>query len=483
MTGAGGPGLRARTLRSFLLLGAQRVLGLAVTAIGGIVLARLLAPEAFGVYAIISFAVGLGVAFSDLGLGAALVQRRDLDPALTLGAAFSANLAVALLLATLFAALVPQIGHRFGLAPDAAAPLRALVLLIPLSALRMPATVLLERHLAYLPLTIAETLDTLVFNVVAGAAAFAGAGVWSFVLGGLAARAAGLGVLWFATPWRPSFRWRWRDLRPVVAFGVLFQGSAIITTVRDAVLPTFVAARSGVAAVGLLNWASSVTFLPLQVVSLAGKVLFPALSRLQHEPRQFAEALERALNRVAVILYPALLLLLAGAEPIVRLVYGDPWLPAVPAIRFLAVSALLGGTSTVLVHGLWALGRADIVFRLNLMWTALLWGLAWVLVPALGFVGFAVASACLGLTAPVTFVALRRLVPVRVLVPLRVPLAAAAASALLFGGLARIWVHDLPSLVLAGCAAGALYVGLAWMLGGAGWRAELLVDWRAVWQA
>ena len=481
MTPSGSLGLRGRTLRSFLLLGAQRVVGLLVTMVGGIVLARLLVPDVFGVYAVIGFVVGLGVIFSDLGLGAALIQRRDLDPTATLGAASTANLALALALGAAIAALAPLIVRSLGLAPEAAEPLRVLALLIPLSALRMPAAVLLERHLAYVPLTIAETLDTVAFHVVAVAAAIDGAGVWSFVLGALAGRVAGLAVLWRSTGSWPRLRWCWSDLEPVLKFGMWFQGSAVVSLVRDAVGPTFVLKWSGVTAIGFLNWAATLSLLPLQFVSIAGRVLFPALSRLQEYPREFGEATERVLGRVAVVLYPAALFLVAGADPVVRLIYGTAWLPAVPAIRFFCLSALLGGTSNVLVHALYSLGRADLVFRLSVFWAAVVWILALVMVPRVGFVGLAVASACMSATGSLAALAVRRLVPVRVLPQIRVPLAAGALGAMLLWLLANVWIHDIPSLVVGVSAAGGVYVAAACLLGGAAWRAELVADWRIVW--
>src|SRR4029450_4775658 len=120
----------------------------------------------------------------------------------------------------------------------------------------------------------------------------------------------------------------------VLNVGALVQGSVLIGLAGDAVVPTFLTAWSGVAAVGYLNWAAMLAFLPLQVVSIAGRVLFPALSSLQAEPARFAEATERALNRVTTILYPAAALLLAGADPVVRLIFGEAWAPAVPAGRF-----------------------------------------------------------------------------------------------------------------------------------------------------
>ncbi len=483
MSPSSSPGLRGRTLRSFLLLGAQRVVGVVVTAGGSIALARLLTPEVFGLYAILVFVITTGVRSSELGLGAALIQRRDLDPAAGLGVAFTATFGLALALGAAIAAAAPLVARWPGVSSDVTAPVRWLALLVVLSSLRMPAMVLLERRLAYLPLTVAETADTVTFHAVAIAAAIAGAGLWSFVMGALAARAVNLVVLWGAARWRPTLRWSWRELAPVMKFGILFQASVLVTIAGDAVVPIFVTAWSGVTGVGFLNWAATLAFLPLQVVSIAGRVLFPALSSLQADTERFAEATARALNRVTAVLYPAATLLLAGADPVVRLIFGEAWLPAIPAVRCFCLSAIIGGTSTIFVHALYSLGRADIVFRLNLASAVLLWAITLVLVPWLGFVGFAVASvslACAGVSY--TALSVRRLAPVRVLPAVRVPLAASLGSAAVLAALVGFWVHDLPSLLIAvGVSAGA-YVVFAGFIGGAAWRVEFMADWRTVLQ-
>jgi O-antigen/teichoic acid export membrane protein len=172
---------------------------------------------------------------------------------------------------------------------------------------------------------------------------------------------------------------------------------------------------------------------------------------------------------------------LAGAEALVRPIYGDQWIQAIPAVRFFCVTAVLGGTSTVLVHALYSLGRADTVFRLGLFWAALTWGLTALLVPRFGFVGFAAASAAVSTTGALTALALRRLVPVQIVRAVRVPLAAGVVSAAFLAVVARAWIRDIPSLLIGGCIASATYIGLACLLGGAPWRAELREDWRRVW--
>jgi len=482
-TSSSSPGLRGRTLRSFLLLGAQKVVSVVVTAAGGIALARLLTPEVFGLYAILFFVITLAVRGSELGLGAALIQRRDLDLARGLSAAFTVSFALALVLSAVIVAVAPLLARWPGVTSEVVAPVRWLALLVVLSSLRMPAMVLLERRLAYLPLTIAETADTVTFNAVAIAAAVAGAGLWSFVLGALAARGANLAVLWAATRWRPTVRWNRDELAPVLKFGLLFQGSVLIGVAGDAVVPTFVTAWSGIAAVGYLNWAATVAFLPLQVVSVAGRVLFPALSSLQAEPARFADATERALNRVTTILYPAAALLLAGADPVVRLVFGEAWVPAVPAVRCFCLSAIVGGTSTIFVHALYGLGRPDLVLRLNVASAALLWVLTVALVPHVGFVGFAVASAALACAGfSYTALSLRRLVPLDVLSAVRVSFTASVGAAAVLAALVTLWIHDLPSLVVGAAISVGAYVLFAGLIGGTAWRVELIADWRTVLQ-
>lgn len=478
MNAPDGRGLRARTVQAFMLLGAQRAASLLVTVAGGIVLARLLMPEVFGVYAIILFAVGLGITFGELGLGAALLQRRDDDLSTSLSTVFSAQLGATGLLGMLIAGAAPFVVQGLGLPGEAAAPLQCLAVLVPLSAFRMPASVLLERGLQYFAITVADIVDAVTFHLVAILAALAGAGVWSFVFGAIAARLSSIAVLWRAVRWRPAFRWHWPDLKPLLGFGLSFQGASLLTLLREAVLPIVVALWSGVTAVGFLNLATSIAFLPLSFVRIAGRVLFPALARLQDDPARFANAAERALNRIAVVLIPCGLLLLVGADPVVRLLYGEPWAPAVPAVRLLCVAAVLGGATGVMTYAFFALGQARLVAWLNVLWTVLLWGLSLALVPRMGFVGYAAASACVSATVVVPAILLRRLVPIQFMAQMRTPLIAGLMSAFLFGMLIHLWVHDIPSLMLGASAALALYAALVYAMSGALWRAGVRDDWR-----
>src|SRR5439155_60387 len=150
VTGESSPIAKARGAKlgvDSVVLGAQKVVSVVVTAAGGIALARLLTPEVFGLYAILIFVITLGVRFSELGLGAALIQRRDLDLTTGLSGAFTATFVLALVLGAAIMTAAPLVARWPGVSSEVAAPVRWLALLVVLSSLRMPAMVLLERRL------------------------------------------------------------------------------------------------------------------------------------------------------------------------------------------------------------------------------------------------------------------------------------------------------------------------------------------------
>jgi PST family polysaccharide transporter len=476
-----GQGLRSRVMHGALLLGCQRALNIAVAALGGIVLARLFLPELFGTFAFILFVASLGILAGDLGLGSALIQRERFESTTALGAAFTLQVWVAVVVGGLMVITAPWCAHSFGLAPEGVNPLRALAILVLLAALRMPPSVVLERGLRYGPIVLADTLDTLVFHAVAIAGGLGGAGLWSFVLGMIAGKAVAATLLWRAAAWRPTWAWNSAAAKMLVKEGLPLQGTAALVTAREGALPVLVVLAGGAAAVGALNLAMSLSSFPLQVVVSAGRVLRPALSRIRHDAAAFAAATERAMNGIAVVLCPLLLMMVVGADPIIRYVYGTAWLPAVPALRWLSAGALVGGLSTVLVYALHGLGRSETVMRFNVLWTVLLWGLALVCIDQWGPIGFAIAHVCMAASGALTYVAVRRTVPIRVLSHIAHPMLAGGVAAGLFGVLTQEMVAGPVSLMLAAGAALLVYGLTLWLLCGTAWRNELMADWSRLW--
>lgn len=299
------PNLPTHVVQGGVLLGGQRLVGLTVSGLGSIFLARWLTPEIFGTYAILWFCIALAINVSEMGLTAALLLQPESRLRKELPSVATAQLLVMVALAAAMAATTPVLIDWLGLGPEAAWPLRAMAVLLPLSALRLVPAVKLERRLYYMPLTIADTIDTIVFYSVAVAAAYAGAGLWSFVIGILVGRVTSITSLWVREPWWPILPIPWGEWRCTIRRGWAFQSTAMLVQAREAVAPILVRHLAGVPAVGLLNLASALALQTVQMTNVATRVLFPTFVRLREDDAAFGAACERALNRVAVIIVPA----------------------------------------------------------------------------------------------------------------------------------------------------------------------------------
>lgn len=471
-------GIRALALRGFTTIGAQRFIGLAVTAVGGIVLARQLAPKDFGAYAVIAFAVGLGVAFGELGLGSALIQRRDIDITRCLGKAFALQLLLTGSVGLILSLSASSIAGLLGWGEEISGPIRYLTVLLPLSALRMPPTVILERNLSYLFIAISDMVDTLTYYSIAALIALAGGGVWSFVYGAIAGRVVGLIPLWWGARWKPSLKGDWNLLFPSLKFGIFFQLNNFMILLRDSIVPLFITATLGVTAVGFLSWASAVALLPLQIVNVAGRILVPALSQFQENAEQFAVAFEQAFNRLVILTLPAILLLLTGADKIVHILYGDHWVPAIPAVRLFGLTCIFGGVANLFIQALYSLGRADLVFRLIVLWAVLIWGLTPALLPFFGFNGFAIASVLAAIIIVIVARIFLRFLPMRLVHQIRIPLIAGCGSTIFFVVSLNTFVSGLGGLIIVSVVTLVCYALMLFFFGDVTWRSELLSDLR-----
>ena len=330
-----------RGTRGALQLAVRGLLLRILTFLGTLVLARILAPSDFGVFAIVSFVVSVWAMLGDLGLGAALVQQQEEPTARQLATAWTAQQAIALaamaaiwLTAPALAALVP------GLPGDAPWMLRVLSIGLLLSSLRTLPTVMLERELRFGPLAAAEIAQQVAYYAVAIGLAVAGCGAWSFVLAGVAQL--GTGALVVNLIWRrmPSLALDRECLGRLIAFGFDFQLSVILAALRDSPLPAMAGLVLGTASAGMLQFASRIGLTVASIDEIVARIVFPALSRLQGRADDQARALNAATMLTALFMVPFQCLLAALAPLLVPLVFGDRWQPAVLPLQLICLGTL-----------------------------------------------------------------------------------------------------------------------------------------------
>lgn len=355
------------------------------------VLARLLTPEDFGIVGFATLVVAYLAVLKDLGLGAALIQRRDhvTESAETVHAA---NLVLGAILTGLTILGAPLVAGFFR-EPLVTPLLRVLAFTFVLESLGSLPLVLLRRDLAFRRKLIPDVGRSLVKGVVSIAAAAAGFGVWALVWGQLAGVIASVILSWAVVGVRVRPRFHRAQLRSLSRFGA----PLIVTDVQFAIwsnLDYLVVGRMlGDVALGVYTLAYRLPELLIQSVwrVLAG-ALFPVFSTIQGRADLMRKGYLASIRYTQVAVVPMCIGMFLTAEPAVLALFGPQWTEAIPVLQVMAVFSLIGSIGVNAGDVYKALGRTGVLARLATL--ELL-----VLVPALligaqhGIVGVAWAHA------------------------------------------------------------------------------------------
>ncbi|MBI4355940.1 MAG: lipopolysaccharide biosynthesis protein [Candidatus Omnitrophica bacterium] len=340
--------------------GSQKVLGIATT----IVLARLLSPGDFGLFALAFVLIdGFGL-FKSLGVDLALIRQQErvdeaADTAFCLLPFIGLSLSALLYVAAPWAAVLLR--H-----PEVAPLVRALSAIFVFSCLAQVPNILMQKRLWFWKRGLAETVATISYAAAAIGLAVAGCGVWSLVYAYLLKTAVHLAMVWSFAGWRPRLQFRWELAVQMLRYGKYILGGSLLMFVKNNVDNVIVGALLGTTALGYYALAFNLsTFTSAHVTGRMFGVLFPAFSQLQDDDAALCRAFLKALKLIALISVPFGLALVVLAPMVLQTIYGSQWLAASEVLRLLAVGGMLkalgGSQSPVLL----AKGRARVDFWVN----------------------------------------------------------------------------------------------------------------------
>jgi O-antigen/teichoic acid export membrane protein len=339
-----------------------------------IMLARLLMPDDFGLIGMLVIFTAVAVMLIEAGFTTALIQKRELEPG-DRSSVFWFNLAVSLVLATTMFALAPTVATFYG-RPDLEPVARALSTLFVIHGCVAVQNALLTRALDFRTIAISNLSAIAVSSGIALYMATHGHGVWSLVAQQVSAAVVRAAVMWGLSPWRPRLHVSVASLRSLFGFGSRMAASGLLDNVFTNLYSVVIGRVYGAADLGIYSRANWFTQVPMQTLSqVVGRVIFPVLSSVQDEPERLQRAMAHALRVLALLGAPMMVGMAVVAEPLVRVVLTDKWLPAVPLIQLLCVVGLLYPLHLVNLNLLMAKGRSDLFLRLEIIKKALM-GLA-----------------------------------------------------------------------------------------------------------
>ena len=444
----------------------------------GILLARLLTPDEWGVASLAMVAASFVTMLADVGLPVALVQRARIDEndrstmfwtALTLGVAFTVGgMACSGLIADFFGE--PEVQPLFAV----------LSIGFTIASLEKVPGALLARGLAFRALEVRQILATAAGAVVAATLAFAGAGAWAIIGNSLATTTVSCALLWVVTRWRPRFVFAWDSFRRLTSFGGTLVASQIVAYFQLNADRILIGRYLGAGPVGTYAFAYQLMFTPVGNIGFPLQmVLFPVFSTIQHDLERLHAAWLRSMRLAVAIMVPAFLTLFAVAPDFIPTVFGPRWEDAVPVLQLLSIAGIAYSLSTQNGILLAVQDKVGTMFRLTLavtvvVITAVAVGLEW------GIVGVAAgfAAAHWLLVVPQTWVMTRatgigfRRTLLAACTPLPFAVAATVVALSVRLGLVGLGVPPAVRVILVAVVLLSLYAGLVYV-GSAALRSEV----------
>lgn len=350
---------------NFIWRFAERCGAQVVTLIVSIVLARILAPEDYGQIALITVFTTIMQVFVDSGLGTALIQKKDADD-LDFSSVFYFNFVMCLILyAGMFvsAPLIAGFYNDGSLTPI----IRVISLTIVISGVKGIQQSYVSRNMLFKRFFYA-TLGGTIFSAFLGIAlAYAGFGVWAIVAQQLSNTTIDTLILWLTVKWRPKKMFSWNRLKGLLSYGWKLLLSALLDTGYNNIRSLVIGKMYSSADLAYYDQGKKFpNVIVTNINTSIDSVLLPTMSNAQDNPEHVKSMTRRSIKTSTYIMAPMMMGLAFCAEPIVRLVLTDKWLPCVPFLRIFCITYMFYPIHTANLNAIKAMGRSDYFLKLEI---------------------------------------------------------------------------------------------------------------------
>ncbi len=443
-----------------------------------IIISKKLTATDLGIYTVAINAQNLISFFTDFGLGAALIQKKDSLEEKDITTVFTLQFIITLVIFILAFVFLSQLAQLFRLNSAGAYLFLVLILSIFLSSFKLIPSILLERSIQFQKLVIPHIAETFTFNLVLIILVLNNYGIVSYTWGFLLSSLIGIPVYYLVSPWKIRMKIDKSALYHL-KFGSQFQAKNILAALKDnlvqVVLPRFLPMQQ----IGYLGFGQRLAFIPYRyVVDSVTKVMFAAYARMQEDKRVLAVAIEKSLFFTSFIMFPTMMTLIILSPSLIHYFWHDKWDLSYISIVFFSLNALISSLSSILINVLDANGQVRTTLQLMLLWTVMTWILTPVLIYFYGYNGVAIASFTITLTILITIYLVRKVVKFNFIKSILKPTIGTVIISIFFLFSGRVFIHSLMDIVYIIILGIVLYLGILYAIA----RKQLHTDVAAILQ-
>ena len=367
---------------------AERCGAQGVTFIVSVVLARLLEPEVYGTVALVTVFTAILQVFVDSGLGNALIQKKDADD-LDFSTVFFFNLAVCLCLYVLMFMVAPVIAKYYG-DLSLTAIIRVLSLTIVISGVKNIQQAYVSRSMQFKRFFYATLGGTVGAAIVGIVMAYLGFGVWALVAQQLFNLSVDTLILWFTVNWRPHWLFSFERLKALYRFGWKLLASVLIDTIYNNIRQLVIGKIYSATDLSFYNRGKQFPNLIVSNINTSiDSVIFPAMSSAQDDVERVKSMTKRSITTSIYVLAPMMIGLAFIAEPLVRLILTEKWVPCVFYLRIFCVAYIFYPIHTSNLKAIVSMGRSDLNLQLEIkkkvVGVSLLLTTMWISVEAMAY--------------------------------------------------------------------------------------------------
>lgn len=346
----------------------ERITAQVVTFVVSVVLARLLPTEAYGLITLVTIFITFANCIVVNGFGSSLIQKKDADN-IDFSSVLYFQIGASLILYLILFFAAPLIASFFGEGYEQLVPvLRVLGLRIPLTAVNNVQQAYVSRKMIFRKFFFSTIIGTAVSAFVGIFMAYRGFGVWALVGQYLTNTVMDTIILGLTIHWKPELKFSWTRLKDLFRYGWKILVAGLIGE-------TYNELRSII--IGKLYTSNDLAFfdkgkqIPNIIVTnintTISNVLFPAISKEQSNPVNVKNMMRRSIRTSAYIMCPMMFGLAVVAEPLIKLLLTDKWLPCVPYLQIYCIAYCFEPIQTANLQAIKAVGRSDINLKLEIV--------------------------------------------------------------------------------------------------------------------
>lgn len=332
----------------------------------GLVLARMLTPDEYGLIGIITIFITVLNSFVDSGFSNALIRKQHVTQE-DYNTVFVTNIVFSILMVILLYVAAPLIA-RFFKRTELVSLTRVMGLVVIFNALSLVQNTILTKKLDFKTKTKASLISAIISGIIGICMAFMGYGVWSLVGQALSRQLINSICLWFFNRWWPNFSFYWESFKEMWSFGWKLLVSKLIDTTWNELYQVVVGKFYSPATLGQYTRGKQFASLFSQnLTAVVQRVSYPALSEIQNDRVRLVQAYRRVIKITMFVTDVLMLFLAAISEPLLFCLIGPQWHQASVFLPLICITMSLYPLHAINLNMLQVQGRSDLFLKLEII--------------------------------------------------------------------------------------------------------------------